>query len=68
MQKYNELIKRWHKEEKFFEDENVSMEKKEQYIPDIKILTNHLGGILDKLVEMGYQPTHSEILEGFKEE
>lgn len=60
---YNIQLERFHKAERFFEDESISYSQKEKFLPDYQKLLIGLSKLLRKIG--AYTP--KEVMEGFDE-
>lgn len=60
--KYNELLTRYHKANKYFENENVSQAEKEMFLPEFQRVISQLSLLLGKIGTY----TKQEATEGFK--
>lgn len=60
---YNIQLERFHKAERFFEDESIPYSQKEKFLPDYQKLLEGLNKLLKKVGPY----TSKEILEGFDE-
>lgn len=58
---YNELLKRFHKANDYFEREDLTVEEMEKYLPSFQEVLNGLNYLLSKIEVY----TKQEILEGF---
>lgn len=67
MKQYNEAIKRYKKAEVYFERTDITNQEKESQIQNCHILVNHLSGLIEKIKDMDYPMSNTEILEGFKQ-
>ena len=60
---YNELLKRFHKANDYFDREDLTVEEMEKYLPSFQEVLNGLNYLLSKIVVY----TEQEVLEGFHE-
>lgn len=67
MKQYNEAIKRYQKAEVYFAREDVTNEEKFKQVQNCHILTNHIGGLIQKIKDMDYPMSDEEILLGFRQ-
>ena len=59
---YNLQLDRYYKAEKYFENDKISQEEKEKYLPHFQEVLKNLNNLLDKIVIY----KECEILNGFK--
>lgn len=64
--KYNEVLAREKKAEEFFDDPNVSMERKEKWLPKFYEIVRELSGMMKEFRELsGEEMSEGEVLDGF---
>ena len=63
---YNELLKRWSKCEKFFENNDISLAEKIKWVPQAKQIVDNLGNLLEQMRKDGFVYTEDNILNGFE--
>lgn len=62
-EKYNRMLKRFYKAEKYFDREDITQEEKEKQLENFEMVLKGLNYYLDKI----HIFTEQEILEGFSD-
>jgi hypothetical protein len=63
--RYNELVARWKKYEKFVENKDISMAEKLKWVPQAQKLTNEMSTMLDTMEGEDIKITEAEMFGGF---
>jgi len=67
MKKYNLLVKRYAKADRYFEDADVTLEAKIEQAENIKNLVNEIAQVGKEIQKGGYIISESEVLGGFRQ-
>ena len=66
MERYNNLLKREKKAEKFLNDDTIDIAKREKWIPEYEKIVSELGQMIKEYRKMtGYDMPSKEMMDGF---
>jgi hypothetical protein len=67
-ERFNAILGRERKAEKFFDDETIPRRQKLRSIPSLVKMLDGLAGVVSELVDAGLYPSRDELLAGFTKE
>lgn len=67
MKQYNKAVASLSRAEKYFSRQDISQEEKDSRINDVQRLHSYLNGLIIAIKERGYDVSHEEAIQGFRQ-